>query len=143
MDHRNLLLERVTQGISDQKLKWFASYLQDRTAQVCVAGKYSEPVTLDVSLPQGSQLEPPLYSDYTQSIGQLIRLLHLLFHGYADDTWLVHIIGHRIANRLASSIDSIREWMHDNRFKLNPEKTEFMVIASSRNIEKLHVDLCS
>ena len=131
VDHK-ILLERlrVTQGITDNALKWFSSYLQERTMQVCVNGEYSKPVTLDVSLPQGSQLGPRLYSDYTQPIGQLIRILQLLFHGYADDTQLLKAISsvaelESALQHLASSIKRIGTWMNDNKLKLSPEKNQF------------------
>ena len=146
VDHEILLKRlQITQGISDDALRLFTSYLKDRTMQVCVNGEYSKPITLDVSLPQGSQLGPRLYSDYTQPIGQLIRFLHLLFHGYADDTQLLKAISsvaelNPALQQLATSIGQIGKWMHDNKLKLNPEKTEFMVIASKRNIGKYQVE---
>ena len=86
VDHSILLDQlRITQGISSDALAWFRSYLENRMMQVCVDGQYSETAKLDVSLLQGSQLGPHLYNDYTQPIRRLIRLLPLLFHGFADD----------------------------------------------------------
>ena len=131
VDHEILLKRlRETHGISGLALNWFASYLTHRSMQVCVNGEYSEEIVLDVSLPQGSQLGPRLYSDYTQPIGRLIRILQILFHGYADDTQLMRAVSspddlHKALDHLSSSIDRIGQWMFDNKLKLNPEKTEF------------------
>ena len=90
VDHA-LLLQRLetTHGISGTALRWVKSYLSERTMRVTVDGMFSNPVTLDVGLPQGSQLGPRFYSDYTQPMGRLIRLLLLLYHLYADDTQLL------------------------------------------------------
>ena len=65
VDH-DILLKRleITHGISGQALKWIKSYLTGRTTRVCVADAYSDLITLDVGLPQGSQLGPRLYSAY-------------------------------------------------------------------------------
>ena len=59
VDHE-ILLKRFhnTHGISGHALNWFASYLADRSMQVCINGEYSEEVFLEVSLLQGSQLGP-------------------------------------------------------------------------------------
>ena len=142
VDHEILLKRlRETHGISGQALNWFASYLADRSMQVCVNGEYSKEITLDVSLPQGSQLGPRLYSDYTQPIGRLIRILEIMFHGYADDSQLLRPVTSPtdLSNglvHLSSSINSIGKWMFDNKLKLNPDKTEFLVISSKRNQPK-------
>ena len=146
VDHEILVRRlRETHGISGQALNWFASYLADRSMQVCVKGEYSDEVILDVSLPQGSQLGPRLYSDYTQPIGRLIRILEIIFHGYADDTQLLRPVtspsGLRDAiDHLSSSINRIGKWMFDNKLKLNPEKTEFLVISSQRNQPKYDIN---
>ena len=65
VDHL-LLLQRLetTHGISGTALRWVKSYLSERTMRVTVDGMFSNPVTLDVGLPQGSQLGP----DFTVTI---------------------------------------------------------------------------
>ena len=153
VDH-TILIKRLemTFGIKDSALKWFESYLADRTMTVCINGEYSKAVSLDVSVPQGSKLGPRLYSDYTQPLGQLIRILILLFHLYADDTQVIqptkltpNSAQHTAVRSLAEGINNIESWMYDNKLKLNPSKTEFLVITSSKNQHKIAIeslDLC-
>ena len=135
-----------TFGIHDMALKWFKSYLHKRKVCVKIEGEESDTIELDLSLPQGSKLGPRLYSDYTQPMGSLLRILILLYHCYADDTSLAKSM--RIdskdtqiesAKSLANSIEKIEKWTRDNKLKLNPDKTEFMVIASTKNRSKIHV----
>ena len=147
VDHSILIarLER-TFGVTGSALQWFRSYLTNRTMTVCVEGKYSEPVTLDVSVPQGSKLGPRLYSDYTQPLGQLLTALSMTYHLYADDTQLIKKTSlalpdqQEASDNLASGIMKIQRWMTSNKLKLNPDKTEFLVIASARNSTKVAVD---
>ena len=92
------------------------SYLTERTTRVRVGGKYSDSITLEVGLPQGSQLGPRLYSDYTQPIGRLIRALLLLFHLYADDTQLMKPVYcpkdlPQCLTELSTGIQQIAGWM--------------------------------
>ena len=41
-------------GITKQALKWFNSYLSDRSFNVVIDNKYSKPHDLEVRIPQGS-----------------------------------------------------------------------------------------
>ena len=127
VDH-GILIKRLreTHGISGLALNWFASYLTHRSMQVCVNGEYSEEKVFDVSLPQGSQLCPRLYSDYAQPIGRLIRILHILFHGYAEGTQLLRSVSSpddlcKALDHLSSSTDRIGQWMFDNKLMLNQQ----------------------
>jgi hypothetical protein len=144
--NHQVLLERLnkTLKVSGHALQWFKSYLDNRTVQVCVEGSYSEKETTDCAVPQGSFLGPRMYSDYTQPLGNLIRILLLLFHMYADDTQLLKLF--KPASKqdqdesivdLQSGIDIIATWMKNNKLKLNEEKTEFLVIASATNQNKI------
>ena len=87
VDH-GILLRRLrdTFNITGDVAKWLESYLSNRTVQVCINDTYSDPVTLDCSLPQGSQMGPKRYSDYVRPLGRLLYVLQLLYHCYADDT---------------------------------------------------------
>ena len=62
-------------------LRWFKSYLQDRTQTLQIGSSTSEPVTLKYGVPQGSVLGPSLLTMYTTPFGNSLD-----FHLYADDT---------------------------------------------------------
>ena len=135
---------QMTHGIDGKALEWVASYLSNRTMRVCVDGEYSHDLSWDVSLPQGSQLGPRFYSDYTQPMGRLIRIIELLFSGFADDTQLLKPVTSpadipSALEHLSNGIRRIGTWMYDNKLKLNPDKTEFLIITSQRNQPKYDV----
>ena len=133
-------------GITDPALKWFQSYLHTRKVCVVIAGEESDILQLDCSLPQGSNLGLRLYSDYTKPLGALLKLLILLYHCYADDTSLAKPMPIKSVREqlervdlLADSISQIQIWTHKKKLKLNPEKTEFIIVASSKNRNKIKV----
>ena len=142
--HRRL---QNTLGITGTALEWFRSYLDKRSMKVSINGSYSEAVRLDVSVPQGSQIAPELYNNYTQPLGHLLRSIGMMYHCYADDTQLMKTVSlkepanqHDACRMMSDGIKTIEDWMTANKLKLNPEKTEFIVISNSRNFAKVAVD---
>ena len=89
IDHQKRLnLLDYSFGIRGDSLRWFKSYLQDRTQTVQIGSSTSEPVTLKYGVPQGSVLGPILFTMYTTPLGNITRNHSLVFHLYADDTQL-------------------------------------------------------
>ena len=119
-------------------LKWFKSYLSDRTSKVCIDGHFSEPQHMDFGLPQGSIVGPLGFTIYVLPVGNIIRSYGLKFHMYADDVQLyIHFdpkdndsINFALG-RLSSCIDALKIWMKENMLKLNDDKTEFFVATPS------------
>ena len=147
VDHA-ILLKRLksTFGIQGMVIQWFQSYLSNRTVRISIENTLSDKIKLDCSLPQGSKLGPRLYSDYTQPLGNLLRLLPLLFHCYADDSGLFKQISLASPTTqknstvdLSRGINCIQNWTTNNRLKLNPTKTEFMAACSARNRSKVTI----
>ena len=92
IDHKKLLdLLDVSFGIRGDTLKWFSSYLINRTQSVHIGSTFSTEQTLSFGVPQGSVLGPILFTIYTTPLGQIIRKHGLTFHLYAHDTLLYSI----------------------------------------------------
>ena len=89
IDHQKWLnLLNQSFGIRGVALKWFESYLKDRTQTVQIGPCTSTTVILRYGVPQGSVLGPILFTMYTTSPGNIIRKHGLNFHLYAADTQL-------------------------------------------------------
>ena len=156
IDH-TILLSRLetTFGIKDTALKWIASFLTGRTQQVAIGdlgtdlGATSDPVTLTFSVPQRSVLGPILFTLYTVPLGNICRKHHISYHLYADDTQLYLTFKQNrngskeeCIHSLENCINEIRDWMCINLLKLNDGKTEFIILGTQQQLQKIsHINI--
>ena len=144
IDH-NILLRRLKHdfGLSGTVLDWFSSYLSGRIQSVSVHSHTSVPVSVSCGVPQGSVLGPILFVLYTTPLSTVNERHSILHHSYADDTQLQNsATPDRLPNLIDSMrlcIDDIKDWMTDNKLKLNYDKTEVMIISSSRTSTALSI----
>ena len=132
--------------VEDAALKWFESYLSDRTQTYMVKDQQSRPRTVDCSVPQGSVLGPQKFNAYTEDLANLIDDHLLDHHMYADDTQLIeNTTASNIPNaimKLQNCVESIHEWCRSRRLQLNPAKTELIWFGSKASLKKtVHLDL--
>ena len=143
IDH-TILLDRlnVHYSISELALGWFKSYLSGRTHLLKAGNTLSHPAALQYGVPQGSVLGPVLFSLYTNPISSIIHSHSSInHHFYADDTQLYITLtptnfSHSI-QKLENYLSDIQNFTSANKLKLNPEKTEFILIGSKNNRKQL------
>ena len=156
IDH-TILLNRLetTFGIKDTAPKWIASFLTGRTQKVAIVdlgtdlGATSDPVTLTFGVPQGSVLGPILFTLYTVPLGKICWKHHIFYHLYADDTQLylsfkLNRNGSKeeCIHSLENCINEIRDWMCINLLKLNDGKTEFIILGTQQQLQKIsHINI--
>ncbi len=131
-----ILLERLENhcGITGCALEWVRSYLTDRTQSVVIGDMLSDPLPLDIGVPQGSVLGPLLFTIYMLPIGHILREHGILYHGYADDTQLYLLFNPKDPQslpmqmaRLEKCLAKIHQWLIRNKLQLNADKTEFIL----------------
>ena len=121
IDH-DILLHRLQHnfGLSGTVLDWLSSYISGRIQSVCVHSHTSVPASVYCRVPQGSVLGPIIFVLYTTPLSAVIERNSIL-HRLPD-----------LIDSMRLCIDDIKDWMTDNKLKLNDDKTEVMIISSSR-----------
>ena len=145
IDH-SILLQRLQEwyGFGGTALHWLKSYLSNRCQRVKLDDCLSPAVSLPFGVPQGSVLGPLLFTLYTSPLSSLIGAQDIPHHMYADDTQVYLSFSADDSKdsilRLQRCLVSVQKWMCDNRLKLNPDKTDFLLIGHEHQRKK-HLSL--
>ena len=120
-------------GIHGVVLKWVQSYLNSRKQWIKIDGHLSDAFQLPYGVPQGSVLGPLLFTLYTTPLSLVISKFNVTHHYFADDTQIYLELDSRNFNssitELINCLERVQAWMGNNKLKLNPDKTEFIVIG--------------
>lgn len=125
-------------NVSPTVIDWFSSYLHGRRQRVRFEDSFSSWCNLLAGVPQGGVLSPLLFAIFINSLSTHITSP---YHLYADD---LQIYSQASLNELASAIETtnfnlrrIAEWSDAYGLKVNPLKTQVMIIGSKRMVDKV------
>lgn len=131
ISHSILLRKLADFGIHGCLLRWFRSYLFNRSQYVALKNYRSEEYTVTSGVPQGSHLGPLLFIISVNDINSCFK--HCRFLLYADDLKIfrkVHDIND--AEKLQSDLDRFCTYCSNNDFFLNLAKCS--TITFTRNV---------
>ena len=119
-------------GIRGDCIKWFKSYLTDRTQYVNFNGEQLAEHTLKCGVPQGSILGPLFFIIF---VNDMFNVSNVLFNVlYADDTCIY--ISDSDINALFDVLNielaALLEWLNANKLTLNVDKTFYMLFHRRR-----------
>ena len=123
-------------GLTDTVLKWFSSYLTDRTHNVSLSNHCSAFAPVHSGVPQRSVLGPMLFTMYIKPLSAIIDTHSIIHHSFADDLQL-HISAppgriYELLHSIQSCMSDINAWATANMLKLNDNKTKLMFVTSYR-----------
>ena len=128
-------------GNSGTALDWFTSYLSNRCQQMKIHDYISEAVYISFGVPQGSVLGPILFTPYTAPLSHVITEHDIEHHLYADDTQIyISLSGSEALESLTdlkSCVTDVFTWMTNSKLKLNPSKTELIIVGSKKTKRKV------
>ena len=153
LDHSILLTKLHHYGFQTTPVKWFHSYLKDRSQYVDYDGTISKICPITTGVPQGSILGPLLFIIYMNDIHEASTNFKAIL--YADDTNLIsplcsfsnsasvkNMNMEEISANINNELDSISEWLSINKLSLNVKKTKFMLFHfHQRNVNSFTLKL--
>ena len=137
IDHK-ILLEKLCRdfGIDGLVLKWFESYLEQRSFSVKIGSTMSPFLALLFGVPQGSLLGPIIFILYIKELQDIAERYGLIIKLYADDSQLYISFNpkypseyHDVIDRVNKCLGEIKLWMIMNFMKVNESKTELLILA--------------
>ena len=146
IDHEITLRKLANYGVDPNALRFFASYLCDRSQKCSVNGALSSASKLTCGVPQGSILGPLLFLIYINDLPNCLNISCAKM--FADDTNIT-VPGCTFAEleqATNSELINLYSWLKANKLSLNIAKTEFMVIGSrqkflAENCSELNIQL--
>ena len=113
-------------------MKWFESYLTNRTQYVFYNGVSSETLRITCGVPQGSVLGPLLFLIYINDLPNISDKLQ--FFLFADDT-NIYFDSHNLKTLEKTVNDELKklsQWLNVNRLALNVSKTNFVIFRANK-----------
>ena len=135
VDHDEMQLSLYHEiGLRGTVLKWFSSFLSDRTQCTKVGDSNSEQRHMPYGVPQGTVLGPALFNIYVRSFISMLEKEGFIVHGYADDhqalyTFRIQFQYHAICHFLPKGLDLISQWMSTHFLKLNAGKSQLLLFT--------------
>ena len=132
VDHRILLDKLERYGIRLANLRWFFSYLSNRTQVVNANGVTSSMLPVVCGVPQGSILGPLLFLLYVNDMTCSVKDCSVRL--YADDTVIYKATPSRgdTIKAIQTDLENYQTWCVQNKLSINIIKTKVMIFTASR-----------
>ena len=136
-----LLTKLIELGFSKMSLLWISSYLQSRSLQVISKSSRSDPLNVNLGVPQGSILGPLLFCLYINDVKLHLpnNVHHIL---YADDLQVYCQVS---PDKISEAIDllsktarNVSDWAKDICLRLNQGKTKAIYFGTSTFVNRLN-----
>lgn len=132
IDHSILKMKLCSNGIRGDLLRWFSSYLENRSQSVVIANYTSSWILIPSGVPQGSLMAPLLFIIYVNDIDSCFRHSNLLC--FADDMKIYSSISSiKDVEALQSDLSRLDVYCQTNKLDLNPSKCSIVTFSRKRS----------
>ena len=124
-------------SVDDVSIKWFKSYLNNRTQRTVLGNAISSSRIVTIGVPQGSVLGPLLFLVYINDLTE--RLNHSVASLFADDTaiYCSATSTQELQRKLNEDLCGVKDWLNSHKLTLNTTKSKFMVIGGTQRLNGL------
>ena len=129
VDHKILLTKLERYGVRGHCLKFFKSYLKNRSMFVNYNNQNSNMFSVNLSVPQGSCMGPILFNLYTNDLNMYLNDIARVV--YADDTIFIVVSDNYdyMIDFMNDKLNQLNKWCKFNRLCLNADKTKYMIVS--------------
>lgn len=138
--NRDILIQKLEKyGVKDIELKWFQSYLSNRTQKTKCGNYISTPININVGVPQGAVLGTLLFLIYINDMQKVLNKSKVCM--FADDA-LVYICGKdadECVQNLNEEMKNFEKYLKMNKLKINTSKTKAMIL-NGNTTENIYIE---
>lgn len=133
LDHTIIIKRLAELNMTPLTLKWFNSYLTNRSQVTTLNGITSNSAPIRTGVPQGSILGPLLFIIYVNNLPYAPKYSKILM--YAHDTVLYMPISRNLPtdtlNKYQTDLIQIANWCFYNKLSINEKKTQIMILGDN------------
>ena len=129
-------------GVDKSAMAWFNNYLLDRKQRVRVGTQMSTTVMIPTGVPQGSILGPLLFLVMINDLPSVVKNCQITL--FADDAQLQFpfrpVNALHAYEQIQTDLNSVARWCSINGLKINPLKSQTIIIGTTQNRKLLSFD---
>lgn len=131
---RKILIEKLDNlGIRGKEKEWFVSYLSNRSQRTKIDDVFSQEISNNIGVPQGTVLAGTLFTIVINDICKLIEnQSDINMSLFADDT-AIYMATNDIKDgelKMNAMLLKVQNYLRKNKLKINTGKTKFMILKN-------------